>query len=192
MVDSLSINKLKSAFPEQDDKLLNMLETLYNKNKIICYKVNNNTVSFCYASPQVKEIMTNEGKILELYVYYKALEENYFDDIVCSYEVSDEDNITNEFDLILTKNFKTMIIECKARTSLDQAFYHKLAQLNQQYGINSIPVLIADTLEKPWWKDTEVNDDQRTRGNKYNIKTIYSYDDIVNIGQVLKNIMENI
>ena len=39
---------------------------------------NKKTVSFCYASPQIKEIMTNEGKILELYVYYKALEENYY------------------------------------------------------------------------------------------------------------------
>ena len=194
IVNSLSIDKLDSALPKQKGRLLEILEKLYSTNKIICFDINEekNTVSFCYASPQFKEIMISEGKILELYVYYKALEENYFDDIVCSYEVSDEDNIKNEFDLILTKGFKTMIVECKACTTLEQGYYLKLAQLNQQYGINSVPVLVADTLEKPHWTNSEVNNTHRIRGNKYNIKTIYSYNDIVNIGQVLKDIMKNL
>lgn len=192
MVGPISEKKLKAAFNGQEDRIIKILEQLNQDHKIVYYQLDESsrTYSFCYSSPQIKDVLTNEGKILELYVYYKALEENYFDDIVCSYVVNDENNVSNEFDLILTKGFKTIIVECKARAILEQEFYHKLAQLNQQYGVNSTAVLVADTLEKPWWNDTEVNSTQRSRGNKYNIRTIYSHNDIINIGKKLREIME--
>ena len=191
-VNSLEDSKFIAEFGDQAVKAFDILERLYRIGKIACYRHDENahTVKFCYPSPQVKDIMTNEGRILELYVYYKVLEENYFDDVVCDYKVSDEDGISNEFDLILTKGFKSLIVECKARPVLDQSFYHKLAQLNQQYGVNSTAVLIADTLEKPWWNDTQLNDNQRFRGNKYKITTVYKHDDIINIGKTLRGIME--
>ena len=191
-VTGLDAKVLRDAFPKYAERPFEILARLHGKGKLIDYLHDpaTDTVSFCYASSRIKEVMTTEGRILELYVYYKALEQNYFDDIVCSYTISDEDHVTNEFDLILTKGFKTMIVECKARPTLEQAFYHKLAGLNRQFGINSTAVLIADTLEKPWW-DTDANDLQRTRGRKYNIRTVYKQEDITDIGAKLRRIMES-
>ncbi len=191
MVTDLSVRELREAFPGREERPMQILLTLHKAGKLVALRHDEktDTLSFCYASSRIKEVMTCEGKILELYVYYKALEENYFDDIVCSYTISDEDHVSNEFDLILTKGFRTVIVECKACPTLEQAFYHKLAGLNRQYGVNSTAVLVADTLEKPWW-DTEANDMQRTRGRQFNVYTIYKHEDIMDIGKKLREIME--
>ena len=141
--------------------------------------------------------MINEGRILELYVYYKALEQNYFDDIANSCEIIwNKDNVSNEFDIVLTKGYKALLIECKARNQLEQDFYYKLAQLNQRFGINAIPILVADTIELPWY-DNSINEMQRSRGNELGIKTIYKGEEITEkapgtgIGVTLRKIMEN-
>lgn len=193
LVKALPEDMLTGAFPSQRERPLQMLRTLYEKGKLVAYHHDKEAkrIRFCYASPQVKQVMTTEGRALELYVYYKALEENYFDDIVCSFSVSDADRVSNEFDLILTKGFRSLIVECKARATLDQNFYHKLAQLNLQYGIHSKAVLVADTLEKPS-RAYEVNDMQRSRGAKSHVYTIYRYEDIEHIGKKLREIMEMI
>lgn len=206
--DNLKVEKLKksvltSALSEQGfaDRLVNVLKELNDRKYIINYRetaVNGDTfISFTYSSPQIKSLMVNEGRILELYVYYKALEQNYFDDIANSCEIIwNKDNVSNEFDVVLTKGYKALLVECKARNQLEQDFYYKLAQLNQRFGINAIPVLVADTIELPWY-DNSINEKQRSRGNELGIKTIYKGEEITEkapgtgIGVTLRKIMEN-
>ena len=145
--------------------------------------------------------MTQEGLVLELYVYYKALEENYFDDVVSGCEIIWDKNAEtkNEFDLVLTKGWKFLLVECKAQTQLKQDFYTKLSHLNQKFGINSKSVLIADTFELDWF-DNSQNDMQRNRGNDecVRVETVYKFEDIQQnnknpgIGATLRRIMEEL
>lgn len=204
-VDGLKKSLLTSAVTKSgfSERLIGVLKELNDSNYIINYKEkeyrDETYISFTYSSPQIKSIMTNEGRILELYVYYKALEQNYFDDAASGCEIIwNNDNVSNEFDVVLTKGFKSLLIECKARTQLEQDFYYKLAQLNQRFGINAVPVLVADTIE-PSWYDNSVNEQQRSRGNELGIKTIYENNDInetakegSGIGATLRRIMENL
>ncbi|MCD8180458.1 MAG: DUF1887 family CARF protein [Firmicutes bacterium] len=203
MVKNLKKSALTSAMPAPDfsDSLAGLLMDINEKKYIMNYteyeRGGETFISFTFSSPQIKSLMTNEGRILELYVYYKALEQNYFDDAAIGCEVTwNKDNITNEFDIILTKGFKTLIVECKAREQLEQDFYYKLAQLDRQFGINSVPVLVADTLEAPW-HDNSVNDMQRSRGNELGIITLSAPDEInetkggTGIGAALRRIMKS-
>lgn len=142
--------------------------------------------SFCYASQQIKSVLTVAGRILELYVYYKALENGGFDEVANSVEVVwNKENVENEFDVILTSGLRSIIVECKAQTTLKQDFYYKLFMLNKEFGINSIPVIVADTCETAG-HDNSVNDTQRSRGDEIGIITIYQSEDISNIGNTLK------
>lgn len=146
--------------------------------------------SFCYASHQVKSILTTAGRILELYVYYKALENGGFDEVANSVEVVwNKENVENEFDIILTSGLRSIIVECKAQTTLKQDFYYKLFMLNKEFGINSIPVIVADTCETPG-NDNSVNDMQRSRGDEIGIITIYQSEEISNIGNTLKALLK--
>lgn len=175
------------------DELIDLLEELNKNNFIVNLKKYNdsNDYSFCYSSHQIKSLLTSAGRVLELYVYYKAIENGGFDEIANSVEVIwNDDNVENEFDIILTKGFRSLIVECKAQTKLNQDFYYKLDSLNRRFGINSIPIVVADTNENPNY-DNSSNDIQRSRGNDIGIKTVYSNGDIANIGNTLKSFLKN-
>lgn len=175
------------------DELIDLLEELNKNNFIVNLKKYNdsNDYSFCYSSHQIKSLLTSAGRVLELYVYYKAIENGGFDEIANSVEVIwNDDNVENEFDIILTKGFRSLIVECKAQTQLKQDFYYKLDSLNRRFGINSIPIVVADTNENPSY-DNSANDIQRSRGNDIGIKTVYSNGEIANIGNTLKSFLKN-
>lgn len=146
--------------------------------------------SFTYATPQIKELLTTAGKVLEVYTYHMAKETGRFDDIVSSYELEWKDTpVKNEFDCILTKGFCTLFVECKARKDIEQDFYYKLAQLAEQFGINATAVLIADTQEKPFFDNAPINAMQRKRGSMMDVITIWKPEEINNIGNTLLRII---
>lgn len=175
------------------EELIGLLEEI-NKNNFIVnlnkYK-DSEDYSFCYSSHQIKSLLTSAGRVLELYVYYKAIENGGFDEIANSIEVVwNDDNVENEFDIILTKGFRSLIVECKAQSQLKQDFYYKLDSLNRRFGINSIPIVVADTNENEN-HDNSANDIQRSRGKDMGIETIYKTNDIANIGNTLKSFLKN-
>lgn len=174
--------------------MVDILNKLHNNNYIVDLQKGTDNVgdyySFCYSSHQVKAVLTTAGRILELYVYYKALENGNFDEVANSVEVVwNKDNVENEFDIILTSGFQSIIVECKAQTTLKQDFYSKLFMLNKEFGINSIPVLVADTCENPK-HDNSINNLQRSRGDELGITTIYQRDDISDIGNTLRTLLK--
>lgn len=174
--------------------MIDVLNKLQNNNYIVGLQKDTDDVgdyySFCYSSHQVKAVLTAAGRILELYVYYKALENGGFDEVANSVEVVwNKENVENEFDIILTSGLRSIIVECKAQTTLKQDFYYKLFMLNKEFGINSIPVIVADTCENPQ-HDNSVNDMQRSRGDEIGITTIYQSGDISNIGNTLKALIK--
>ena len=147
-------------------------------------------VSFTYATPQIKDLLTLEGRILEIYVYHKARETGGFDDIRSSFEIDWAKSLaTNEFDCVLTKGFSVLFIECKATKEIKTEFYMKISTLVRKFGINATAVLIADTQDTP--DSAPVNDIQREKGKQFDVVTISDRREIINIGNTLLKLIEN-
>lgn len=147
-------------------------------------------MSFTYATRQIKELLTTAGKMLEVYTYHKVKELGRFDDVVSSFEIDWEGtDVKSEFDCILTRGFRTLFVECKARSDIEQEFYFKLASLAEQFGINATAVLIADTQEKSFYDNAPINALQRKRGSMMNVVTIWKPDEINNIGHTLLKVI---
>lgn len=147
-------------------------------------------MNFTYATRQIKELLTTAGKMLEVYTYHKVKELGKFDDVECSFEIDWKGTeVKSEFDCILTKGFRTLFVECKARSDIEQEFYYKLASLAEQFGINATAVLIADTQEKSFYDSASVNAMQRKRGNMMDVVTIWKPHEINNIGHTLLKVI---
>lgn len=149
-------------------------------------------MSFCFASSQIKELLSNEGQLLELYTYYQTIERGYFDEIKIGLEVqrrksNNEYVPTQEFDLVAVKGFRTQIVEIKARKKLQQEFYQKLKSNGDNFGINKELVLVSH------FGDNFVSFDNKEfieRGKEdYDVQTVFDTTDIENIGETLTNMM---
>ena len=148
-------------------------------------------MSFTYGTRRVKELLTAAGKLLEIYTYHEAKASGGFDDIVSSFEIDwGGTEIKNEFDCILTRGFRTLFVECKARTALEQEFYFKLSSLAEQFGINASAVLVVDTQEKNFPDIAAANALQRKRGSMMNVVTVWKPDEISDIGHTLLRIAD--
>lgn len=193
-LNNLIVHKLDMEdFPDYSEKkkrIADTLRALYKEGFIYNLKITDNQVfSFVYSTYQAKQLMTSAGRILEIYVYHK-LQSSNFDDVVSGFEINWEDtDIKSEFDCIVTSGFRCVMIECKAQDKLSQDYYFKLSCLSKQFGINAIPILIADTHEDSD-KDNSVNEAQRMRGRMMGVITIYDRDEISNIDMTLKRIMK--
>lgn len=145
------------------------------------------TVSFSYASQSIKELMTTEGRILEIYIYHKLKTQGYFDDIVssCKVEWENERN-SNEFDCILTKGYRLLFIECKARPDIQQDFIYKIKGLEKHFGVNSQAVLIADTHDSgKSYERREANLSQECRAEELGVISISDNTRIAEIDRTL-------
>jgi len=148
-------------------------------------------VSFTYSSHRIKKLLTSEGEILEVFIYYELLKSGYFDDVACGYEFRwEEGGVKNELDCVVVKGFRTMIIECKATHTLKLEYYHKLHSIAEHFGIGSTKVLVGNTYRKSNVQTNRNNDMQRSRGSQLNIITISEKEEIENIGLTLRRIME--
>lgn len=148
-------------------------------------------VSFAYTSPRIKKLLTSAGEILEVYTYYQILNTGYFDDVACGYEFRWQDgDVKNELDIVATKGFQSVIVECKAVQKLELDYYHKLHSIAEHFGIGTKKVLVGNTYRRNDAVINASNHMQRSRGNQLNIVTISDEKEIGNIGQTLKGLME--
>lgn len=148
-------------------------------------------VSIVYSSNRIKKLLTSAGEILEIYDYYEALKMGYFDDVASGYEFSCEScNVKNELNLVLTKGFKNMFVECKAVVELKLDYCHKLHSISTQFGIGNIRVMLGNTYKQSGNTVNENNEMQKKRGNQLNIITVSGREDIINIVQTLVDIMK--
>lgn len=144
-------------------------------------------INFSYISPRIKQLLTKAGEILEIYVYYEALKTGFFDDISSGYEFQWEyGDIGNELDCVMTKGTRSLMVECKAKATIDQNAYHKFNNLAEQFGINCTKVIVANTYVP---KFAAINKMQANRGKQMNIITISDMKDITHIGNILKDLM---
>lgn len=193
--DRLDVEKLNLEMPGmgKPQYLYDVLEQLEQENFISGLtkdRLNPNVVSFLYSSPRIKKLMTSAGEILEIYTYFQVLKTGFFDDVVWSYEFRwGEGGVTNELDLVLTRGFRSFIVECKAVRKLDMVYYHKLHSIAEQFGIGTTKILIGNTYKEHEAAIHAGNDLQRSRGDQLNIITISDESDIWNIGDVLADLM---
>ena len=126
---------------------------------------------------------------MEIYVYYEALKTGYFDDIRMDYEFSwYGGKVANEIDLVLTKGFKSIIVECKAVEKLDMNYYHKLYSIAHQFGIGVKTAIVNNEYRQNYPSNNAL---QIERGNQLQIKTFRGQKDLADIGILLKEYMEN-
>ena len=188
--DGLVVNGVQIS-GNKAQELIALMDYFKEKRYVINLNVSpDGYMSFTYATRQIKGLLTTSGKMLEVYTYHKIKELGRFDDVVSSFEIDWEDtDVKSEFDCILTKGFRTLFVECKARSDIEQEFYFKLASLTRQFGINATAVLIADTQEKSFYDNAPVNAMQRKRGKMMDIVTIWKPDEINNIGHTLLKVI---
>ncbi len=156
----------------------------------LSYDRNKKTASFSYATPQIKDLLAMEGRMLEIYTYHKAKATGEFNDIRSSFEIDWENSLaTNEFDCILTKGFSVLFVECKATADLKTEFYTKLSCLAKFFGINAKAVIIADSLDLK--KGGSFNSIQQKHGEQLDVITISDLSDIDDIGTVLLNCIDS-
>ncbi len=147
-------------------------------------------LSLIFATHQIKHLLTVQGRMLEVYTYHKVKETGGFDDAASSFEVNWEGTtVKSEFDCILTKGFRTLFVECKARPEIESGFYEKLTSQVKQFGINAKAVLVIDTQEKEWYFTAKLNDTRRQQGDMLDIITVWKPDEIENIGETLLSII---
>ncbi len=144
--------------------------------------------SFVYSSPRIKSVLTKAGEILEIYTYYEVLKEGFFDSVACGYQFSwEKGDVFNELDLVLTKGFSSVIVECKAVLQLEQDYYHKLNSIAEHFGIGIHKVLIGNVYKNFY---EEVNKMQCSRGIQLHVQTYHKKEDIIHIGEKLRKIIE--
>lgn len=173
------------------DDLLKKLEKERFITNLRIDTTNPKIVSFSYASPRIRKLLTSAGEIMEIYTYYQVLNQGYFDDVACSYEFMWEDEqVKNELDVVMTKGFRSMIVECKAVQKLTLDYYHKLDSIVGKFGIGAKRVLVGNTYSNNPLHN-EGNSMQKSRGMQLNITTISGQTDLENVGEQLVSIMKN-
>ena len=179
---------------QQNSRLLPLLKKLNEENFITDLKQseeNPDIVSFVYSSPRIRKLLTKAGEILEIYTYFEVMKLGYFDDISTGFLFEwEEGGVNNELDIVLTKGFHSIIAECKAVRELSMDYYHKLYSIANQFGIGNNCLLIGNTYRVIDHQLKEINDMHRSRGSQLSIVTISDEENIVNIAEHLKYIME--
>ncbi len=176
------------------DDLMLLLRELEKENFI--QRVRQNAadpglVSFTYSSQRIKKMLTDPGAILEVYAFYDVLKTGYFDDAACGYEFRWEaGGVKNKLGLVLTKGFRSMIVECGPDTELKLDSYHKLHSIADHFGIGTVKVLLGNTWADADGTEREENRIQKSRGIQLGIKTIADEDRILHIGKTLADLME--
>lgn len=125
--------------------------------------------SYCFASSQIKELLTDENKLPELYTYYQLIENGSFDDV--KFDVSLQNN--NLISLVAIKDFKTQLTEFDSANEK----YEKLKRNGNEFGIN--PSLVV------------INDNANGENAEQGIKIVSNLDEINQISEKLISIMNS-
>lgn len=162
----------------------NVLREMKRHHYILGLQIEQDRASFTFASEKYKTLMEKGGNMLEFYVYHHTKLNGNFDDVVNSFQIEwQSSSRSNEFDIIATRGYSTLVIECKATEKMDKSYLFKLSSLTKLFGINAKAVIIADSVKvgksKEWEEECEL----------YHINFIHRKEDIDNIGKVLSKII---
>ena len=171
-----------------------MLEAMRDKGFITSWEIycpegtapGNRKITFKVLNQKVKWICAKAGDLLESYVYFEAVRTGWFDDVQGAFKFKWEcDDVVNELDCILTKGFRSVLVECKSTKEVKESFYLTLDSLADHFGIGYKKVLIvlSDMANGPY-------SNYVLRGQMMDVITISTKEELKNIGKILKYIME--
>lgn len=164
-------------------KMLQELERGHYLKNLQISKKNNVTVRIPRAD--VKRMYSKAGDLLEAYVYFEACKLGWFDDVQTGYKFRWEyDDVTNELDCVLTKDYRSILVECKSTRTPDEGFYLTLDSLADHFGIGykKVLIMVTDTNKTSY-------DNYVSRGKQLDIITISKKSDLMQIGEKLREIM---
>jgi hypothetical protein len=100
-------------------------------------------VIFDYKFSFLKECLAKEGNILEAYVWCKADETGYFDDVKANFEFNwaKDSTVQNELDLVLTKGLTTWVVSCKS-AKYNKDHLYEVRYLADRFSVNSKAVIV--------------------------------------------------
>ncbi|MBO4416460.1 MAG: DUF1887 family protein [Lachnospiraceae bacterium] len=174
LVNQMLRNLYKNGFLTRLDN-----EKNYSKTSVTC------TIK----DYKTKKILTKNGDLLEVYVFFEACKTGWFDDVQTGYSFMWEfDNVFNELDCVLTKGYRSIFVECKSTIKSNEDYYLKLDSLADHFGIGykKVMIIVTDTATSSS-KNYHL---QKSRGRQMDIITISGKDDLKNIGKKLIRIME--
>lgn len=185
--NNLNVSNL-SIPPSEFDEIRELLQLFANYGFIIgLHYSENNKISFTYSNEQIKELLTSERKMMEVYTYHKLKEMSSFDDVISGYEIilPGDDN-KYRIGCIATKGFITLLIDIVALTDKYIETRNELLALTSKMGENVMAIIvIANQLRIPDGIDlTNVTNDF---GNNAETVVIMSSDEIDNLEPILLN-----
>lgn len=159
---------------------------------IPCFR-DGDKVTFCFASKEIKELLTNASRILEIYTYYKTMERGYFDDMRINLKVTPKllgaysEKTTQKFDIVSIKGFRTQVVDVNDCRNLETGFYQGLSADGAKFAVNQKLVLVSYTGEESVSPANESV--AKTAAKDYRVQTIHAKEDIKEIGGKLEDEM---
>ncbi|MBQ1376641.1 MAG: DUF1887 family protein [Lachnospiraceae bacterium] len=178
---------LRTSDPNEIRVMTKMLNRLEKRGFIRNLNFpSSDTVSCRIRDAGIKNIFLKAGELLEIYVYFEACRTGWFDDVQTGYSFKWEyDDVSNELDCVLTKGYRSILVECKSTKSPDEDYYLTLDSLADHFGIGYKKVLIMVT---------DISSDgygqYKSRGKQMDIITISTKEELKKIGERLIEIMK--
>ncbi|MBR3105014.1 MAG: DUF1887 family protein [Lachnospiraceae bacterium] len=162
--DSFSLKELLSGYKGLRRTEVNALIQRLAKGKLLLQEDD----CFRFRDDEVRSLLIKAGDALELCLYYAVCDADCFDDVASGYHfLWGNSRVDSELDLVATKGFRSLMVECKARQGLAQEYYLTLNSLGDMFGIGAVKVMLTtvDTTTEPNRLHVE-------RGNMMDIVTI--------------------
>lgn len=115
-------------------------------------------INLRYKNEAIRQSLMREGNMLEVFAYFSLWKRVTADDIQNNVgfiwntdteeSLYDSTAITNELDLVCTKNMRTYFISCK-QTVPETAHLQEIQSIANQFGINAVPILITSSKINP-------------------------------------------
>ena len=145
------------------------------------------SVSYSFPSSEAQLLCRTKGHILELYIYLLALESEYFDECMIGAEIDwngifpEIDNVQNEIDIILRKDYSVVFISCKMTDLSVEAINELEVYANHFAGDNCLKLIVCSGRINPVFSN---------RCQEYGV-SIIKHDQISNLIPMLQKYMKN-
>lgn len=127
------------------------LRELRNKGYLHYLRTSDTGIGFTYGSYAIKNILVDEGKILEMRVYKELDHLGFTNSTINGIKFYHEDGFTeeDELDCIATRGFRGIIIECKAKEKISytdvKSSAEKLSSRVKRFAVNGTGLLLIDS-----------------------------------------------
>lgn len=145
------------------------------------------SVSYSFPSSEAQLLCRTKGHILELYIYLLALESEYFDECMIGAEIDwngifpEVDNVQNEIDVVLRKDYSVVFISCKMTDLSVEAINELEVYANHFAGDNCLKLIVCSGRINPVFSN---------RCQEYGV-SIIKHDQISHLIPILQKYMKN-